>query len=183
MGGWLCGGPGSRSIISNPNLFGYDGFMAGKRTDKFVKFGPLKREKYLGLLRKGGRRYRSARTCGVSLELVRLYRKEHPEFAAAEEEAEREANEVVEDALFKAAKKGNVAACKLWLYNRDPQRWKDRGHFSVESLTDEELITLVLRERARTGATGLNGNGHPALPNGTGREPGPEGQGTNGPSS
>jgi hypothetical protein len=91
---------------------------------------------------------------------------------------EREANEEVEDALFKAAKKGNVAACKLWLYNRDPQRWKDRGRFVVESLTDEELITLMLRERARTGTPGPNGNGHPALPNGTGREPGPEGQGT-----
>jgi hypothetical protein len=61
----------------------------------------------------------------VSNELVRLYRKSHPEFCVEEEEAEREACGHVEDALYQAAVGGNVRACETWLYNRAPDRWRE----------------------------------------------------------
>jgi len=97
-----------------------------KANEPFAKFGTIKREKYLQRLAEGGRRYATAKEVGVSAELVRLYRKAFPEFSVAEEQAEMQANEQVEDALFQAAISGNVTAAQVWLYNRDPQRWKDQ---------------------------------------------------------
>jgi hypothetical protein len=108
------------------------GSPKGKRNSKgrtgqaFAKFGPSKRAKYLKLLRKGNHRCTSARGVGVSIELVRLYRHQFPDFVGQEEAAESEACGLVEDALFEAAQLGNVVACQVWLYNREPERWKDK---------------------------------------------------------
>jgi hypothetical protein len=49
-----------------------------------------------------------------------------PKFAEEVERAEMEANETVENALFEAAQSGNVVAIQVWLYNRMPDRWKDK---------------------------------------------------------
>ncbi len=95
----------------------------------------------------------------------RLYNAD-PAFAAAVEQAEMEANELVEDALFQAAQSGNVVACQVWLYNRMPARWQDKRNLSVTTppgqpievrhtvdltkLSDEELATLERLIRAAT---------------------------------
>jgi hypothetical protein len=63
--------------------------------------------------------------------LVRLYRNATPGRAAEEEQAELAAHGKVEDALFKAARCGNVTACQVWLHNRGPDRWQDRRNLRV----------------------------------------------------
>ena len=65
------------------------------------------------------------------------------------EQAELEANELVENALFQAAIGGNVTACQVWLYNRMPDRWADRRNvriggepehpIDVRTMSDDEL--------------------------------------------
>lgn len=90
------------------------------------KFNATKRAAYLEKLKEGGRRGASAQEIGIVYETVRAHLHSDPAFKIAVEDAEMEANELVEDALREAALAGNVVACQVWLYNRDPERWKDR---------------------------------------------------------
>lgn len=131
--------------------------------DRLGKFGTQKKAAFLDKLREGARRYQAAKEIGVSRETIRLHLHKDPAFAQAVDEAEMEANEHVEDALFKAATKGNVVACQVWLYNRCPDRWMDRRQemklkaeltgkdggpvqhaatLDYEKLSDEELTDL-----------------------------------------
>lgn len=103
------------------------------------RFGAVKREEYLQLLREGSRRHAAARSIGVAPSTVARYAREHAEFARAIEEAEMEANQIVEDALFQAAASGNVIACQVWLYNRDPDRWMDMRRIGVNAQVSGEV--------------------------------------------
>ena len=67
----------------------------------------------------------AAEAVGVSCEIVEAYRKAHPEFGKAEEEAELYAQEQVENALYQAASSGNVPAMVFYLSNRKPDKWKN----------------------------------------------------------
>jgi hypothetical protein len=122
----------------------------------FAKFGPPKREKYLEALAAGARRGAAAESVGVSAELVRQYRHHSAEFDRLVLEAEDEANELVEGALFKAAVEGNVVACQVWLYNRAPDRWADRRNIhragpsdpiDLSNMSHEEQFELLREAR------------------------------------
>jgi len=97
-----------------------------------TKFGKRRKQAYLDALRQGARRGAAAASVGVTRETVRLHRQKDPEFAQAEIDAELEAHELVEDALFQAALSGNVVACQVWLYNRMPDRWQDRRNVNLQ---------------------------------------------------
>jgi len=94
--------------------------------DKPYKFTTKKKDEYLEHLQKGGRRGAAAEAVGVTRQTVRLHTLQDPEFAVAVQQAELDANEMVEDALFKAAIGGNVTACLAWSYSRAPDRWQDK---------------------------------------------------------
>ena len=121
--------------------------MTARRT----KFTAKKKAAFLDLLRSGTRRCAAARAVGIDRSTAYRHSRDDPDFAAAVEEAETEANEVVEDALFKAATEGgNVTAMQVWLYNRCPDRWQDRRSVKVSATaTLESLTPAELRERAR----------------------------------
>lgn len=93
---------------------------------KVGTFGPTKRQAYLDKLREGLGRCAAARAVGVDPDTPAIHRRKYPEFAVACEQAELEACEQVEDALYQAALSGNVVACQVWLYNRAPERWRDK---------------------------------------------------------
>lgn len=101
---------------------------------------------YLECLRVGGRRMASARNAKIDYSTVKDRRKRDPEFAAAELEAEADAAEVIEDALFNMARKGNFTAAAMWLQNRDPDRWRDmrRADKQVVELTGNVTHTQEL---------------------------------------
>lgn len=113
---------------------------------RLAKFGDQKKEKYLRLLRDGQRRGQAARACGVSYETVRLHLHAEPWFAHAVHDAEMDANEVVENALFETAKAGNVLAQQVWLYNRSPDRWKDRRNLQVGGNPEGPPLRLTLEQ-------------------------------------
>jgi hypothetical protein len=119
----------------------------------FDRFDERRREKYLSLLRKGKHRLTAARACDVSRELVRLYRNANPSFAEEESAAEEEAGDAVEDALFEAARDGNVTAIQVYLYNRRPARWKDQRNLKV-FVGDDDLDSAIERELARVARGG-----------------------------
>lgn len=101
--------------------------MARKRAPSPTnKFNARKKAKFIELLRKGQRRGEAARACGVCRQTVWLAMTEDSAFGDAVDEAEMDANEVIENALYKKAKAGNVVAIQVWLYNRLPDRWKDQ---------------------------------------------------------
>jgi len=111
-------------------------------TIKSYKFTDNKKDEYLELLRQGGRRYASAKAVGVTPQTVNAHVKDDPNFAKAVDEAEMEANEQVEDALFMTATSGNVTAMQVWLYNRAPGRWTDKRQ-SEHKVTGSLGIQIV----------------------------------------
>lgn len=90
-----------------------------------TKFDTVKRKAYLDLLASGGRRIASAIAVGVHIKTVERAIQADPDFAEAVSHAEMAANQKVEDALYQSALNGNVTAQQVWLYNRDPHRWRD----------------------------------------------------------
>lgn len=92
-----------------------------------AEFGKPQREQFLEEIRRGMRRGLAADALRIQREIVHAYAAEHPEFEDAIKQAERDANEPVEDALYQAAVSGNVTAISLWLLNRAPDRWRPPG--------------------------------------------------------
>jgi hypothetical protein len=115
-----------------------------------TKFTPERRERYLKLLAKGGRRIASARKCGVSEDLIEKLVKEDPEFHRALEFAEEQANEMIEDSLFQKAMSGNTTAILFWLMNRKPDVWKDMRKVVGDDPASRELMTQTLQRLAMT---------------------------------
>lgn len=91
-----------------------------------------KQTKLLSLLRNGERRGAACAGSGVDYKRFRDQLRTDPDFAQAVVEAEAEANERVEDALFNTALAGNTTAQMFWLSNRDPERWTDRRRQDVK---------------------------------------------------
>ena len=116
------------------------------------KFTEERKGAYLDLLRQGGRRHASARAVGISPWTVVNRMNDDPKFAVAVEKAEMEANEVVENALYAAALSGNVVAIQVWLYNRTPERWKDKSAATAVAVAGAVSATDLQVARARAGA-------------------------------
>lgn len=103
-----------------------------------LRFDRVRREEYLDLLRNGVRRGMAARQVGITSRTVQRWRIRHPKFGAKEIEAEMEANEQVEDALFQAASSGNTTAMIFYLTNREPDRWSDKRAPQTIRMTGED---------------------------------------------
>lgn len=106
------------------------------------KFTDEKKAEYIRLLSEGGRRHASAKAVGVTPPTVNAHMKDSPDFAMAVANAEIEANEIVENALFTQATKGNVTAIQVWLYNRANDRWVDKRH-SEQKITGELGVRII----------------------------------------
>lgn len=78
-------------------------------------FTKAKRDEYLAEIRQGTRRGAAAEMLGFERRAVLDFIDSDPGMRAAVEDAEREATELVEEALFQAAVSGSVPAAKLWL--------------------------------------------------------------------
>lgn len=141
-----------------------------KRAERAYKFTTRKRQEYLKLLSEGSRRVAAAEAVGVKRQTVSNHIAADPEFAAAVDEAEMAANQIVEYGLFQSAQAGNVSACVFWLTNRDPDRWQDRrnlgingslnlSHGITDDKIDAELQRLLENRGKRIPETAHEGNG------------------------
>jgi len=128
---------------------------------RFVKFTESKKRAFLEALRSGARRGAAAESVGVTRQCVAYHAKDDPDFDAAIIQAEADACELVEDALFQKAKKGDVASMIFYLCNRAKERWRnpmqrieqtgrDGGALEVSFLSAEERkarIDDLIRKR------------------------------------
>ena len=97
-----------------------------------LKFTELKKQKYLGLLRKGLRRGKAAEAVGTNRDHIYQYVKKHPDFRNLVEQAEADACEDVEDALYKkCVEDRHFPSIVFWLLNRSQGRWQDRRSPSI----------------------------------------------------
>ena len=72
--------------------------------------------------------------------------RENGKFNAAVDQAEMDANELVEGALFKAAMGGNVVACQVWLYNRMPDKWADKRNIKIAGDPDHPIDIRMMTD-------------------------------------
>lgn len=124
------------------------------KTIKAKTFSQEKKEAYLEHLRQGLRRGEAATSIGMTRHGVAYHYYRDPEFMAQIEQAELDACEKVESALFKAACDGNVIACQVWLYNRKPHQWKDKRNLNmtvndddIDREIEQQLEALAQREK------------------------------------
>lgn len=103
------------------------------------KFTPDRQEAFLEGLRRGMRLSAAAEAVGVSWSTVRNYSKIYSDFKTRMDEAEAQACDVVENALFEKAKSGNITAIELWLFNRNKNRWADRRNIQVTTSMGTEM--------------------------------------------
>lgn len=89
------------------------------------KFTDRRVEQLLDHLANGLRRGKALAAIGISRQTFAVRMREDEHFARRVEQAEMAAHEAVEDALFEAAKAGNVNAQVFYLKNRLPDRWRD----------------------------------------------------------
>lgn len=101
-------------------------------TTRRPKFDRARKDELLALLRKGIRRTRACDKVGINRKTFNNHINKDPKFNKEVLDAEMDANELVESALFKAALGGNVTACQVWLYNRMPDRWKDKRNVGIK---------------------------------------------------
>lgn len=109
-------------------------------------------ERYLGEIRTGTLRYEAAKAVGVTARHVQLYAASHPEFADALLEAEGEAAEPIERAVYEAACGGEEWAVKLWLSRRQKERWgepKSQTTNNILLVNADDLSTLQAKLESR----------------------------------
>lgn len=80
-------------------------------------------EKYLANLAAGQRISVAARNAGLAYTTVTTARRTDPTFKERERDAETQASEPIEDALYEAGISGNVPAAIKWLEKRSAERW------------------------------------------------------------
>lgn len=139
---------------------------SNKKASRRLKLTVERIGAYLDRLRNGLRRGAAAKAVGVTRETIRVRMLTDLDFAAAVDQAELDANEIVEDALFKQAKKGNVTAIQVWLYNRWPERWKDQRNIGKQEGMELFLATLPaeLARSLREALAGPQSAGSPEVP-------------------
>jgi hypothetical protein len=98
-----------------------------KRQDAYVKY-----------LASGKLPTEAREMAGISAATVRDWRKEDPDFAAAEQDAEASAAEDIEKAMRQAALDGYFPAQKEWLDKRSRERWAP----SPTVVKNEQLIAV-----------------------------------------
>lgn len=137
--------------------------MAKKQTPKNPslkkgKFDDIKRERFLGLLKEGGRRLSTCQAIGIDYKTFQRAMELDPAFGEAVSMAEATANEVIENALYKSAKgyyegegdqrryyPGNVTAQQVYLYNRNPDKWKDaRNRIELANADPNKPFAIVI---------------------------------------
>lgn len=89
---------------------------------KIAKFNGARQEEFLEHMREGMRRGAASAAMDFVRRDVLNFIAEHEEFEKAVLDAEGEATEHVEEALYQAAVSGSVTACKFWLELRKPKQ-------------------------------------------------------------
>lgn len=100
---------------------------------RLIKFDSIKKKRYLAYISKGHTRGYAATLVGIHRGTVVNHMNKHQSFANAVSEAEGDASGKVVNALYKEAISGNMTAIQVYLYNRDPEQWRDKRNTQADS--------------------------------------------------
>lgn len=75
-----------------------------------------------------------------------------PEFADMVQGACERANATMEQALYAKGLAGNVTAMQMWLFNRDPDRWRDVRRIEIRS---DHRVSVTAVESVKAGVLEL----------------------------
>lgn len=106
-------------------------------------FNPEKLILVRGWAREGLSNDQIAHNIGVSRTTFYKWQKEHEDFANAIKQGKEVVDFMVENALFKNAMGGNVAAQIFWLKNRKPDKWKEHQELMIEQSNDEQIKSWI----------------------------------------
>lgn len=96
-----------------------------------------------GWAREGLSNEQIAHNAGISETTFYKWQREHAEFAQALKQGKEVVDFMVENALFKNATGGNVAAQIFWLKNRKPDKWKEHQEMTIEAHNDESIKAWI----------------------------------------
>ena len=108
-----------------------------------MEFSEQQQERFLDELRNGVRRGMAADTVELPRPFVREYIRTHDDFAAKIDDAELDALENVEEAVYQAAISGNVQAAKMWLDYKNPRRGSAPVDLPGVDPMDDELQRMI----------------------------------------
>jgi hypothetical protein len=108
-----------------------------------TKLTPEKQEEYLEKLRQGCTFSNAAAVVGVRRQTVWSLRKKNKTFDERVKEAQRSCCAQVENALFKSAIEGNTTAQQVFLYNRCPEKWKDKRAVDISATVKKQQFETV----------------------------------------
>ena len=96
--------------------------------EEWKKNNELKEKLFLiaGWSRNGLTQQQIADNLGINVDTLFEYKKKHAEFSEALKHGKEIADLQIENALFKAAKEGNITAQIFWLKNRKPDKWREQ---------------------------------------------------------
>lgn len=107
-------------------------------------------EEFLEHMRNGMRRGAAANAMGLARKVVLDYISEHEDYETLVLDAEGEATEHVEEALYQAAVSGSVSAAKLWFALRNPGISKEIA--VIDSNAEDPMAALMALSGAGTGS-------------------------------
>lgn len=103
------------------------------------KFDQLRKSEFLTLIAKGIQIGHACVKVGISRRTYEKHCQKYEKFRDEVTRAQMDANELVEQSLFKSALGGNVTAQQVWLYNRSSERWQDRRNVMVGGDKDNPI--------------------------------------------
>lgn len=72
-----------------------------------------------------------AEQLGVNRSTIVEWKNKYPEFSNAMKSNKEEADSVVEQSLYQKAVRGDVIACRYWLSNRQPSKWREKQETEI----------------------------------------------------
>lgn len=96
--------------------------------EEWKKNNELKEKLFLiaGWSRNGLTQQQIAENLGINVDTLIEYKKKYVDFSEALKHGKEIADLQIENALFKAAKEGNITAQIFWLKNRKPDKWREQ---------------------------------------------------------
>lgn len=73
---------------------------------------------------------------------------EDPEFLEMLDDAAEYANQTIEQRLYVLAAMGNMQAVQMWLFNRDPKRWRDVKRVEITQNTEGQERVIEATKQA-----------------------------------
>ncbi len=83
---------------------------------------------------------------GISYSTFKEWKNKHSAISAALKISKDIADRQIENALFKAAKEGNITAQIFWLKNRKPNEWREKQEIRHEGNLNIKTTTSKIEE-------------------------------------